>query len=116
MVIKRKVPCGTDNSGTYFVLAQAAHAWTVGAWQHFSMTIQTNGDGSVTLKVYDDDTGALITQGTDSGGTNANWSAGCTTPGHYLTAQYPPLTNAGAVGVRGDYDNFNFDDFTVTSF
>jgi hypothetical protein len=116
VVIKRKVPCGTDNSGTYFVLAQATHAWTAGAWQHFSMTIQTNGDGSVTLKAYDDDTGALITQGTDSGGTNPNWSAGCTTPGHYTTAQYPPITAAGAVGVRGDYDNFNFDDFTVASF
>jgi phage replication-related protein YjqB (UPF0714/DUF867 family) len=122
VVIKRKVPCGTDNSGTYFVLAQnslpsnVTHAWTVGIWQHFSMTIQTNGDGSVTLKLYDDDTGALITQGTDSGGTNPNWSSGCTTQGRYATAQYPPLTSAGAVGVRGDYDNFNFDDFTVTSF
>jgi hypothetical protein len=116
VVIKRKVPCGTDNQGTYFVLAQATHAWTVGTWQHFSMTIQTNGDGSVTLKVYDDDTHTLITQGTDSGGTNQNWSSGCTTQGHYSTAQYPPITAAGAVGVRGDFDNFNFDDFTVTSF
>jgi hypothetical protein len=116
VVIKRKVPCGTDNQGTYFVLAQATHAWTVGTWQHFSMTIQTNGDGSVTLKVYDDDTHTLITQGTDLGGTNQNWSSGCTTQGHYPTAQYPPITAAGAVGVRGDFDNFNFDDFTVTSF
>lgn len=116
VVIKRKVPCGNDNQGTYFVLAQATHAWTAGTWQHFSMTIQTNGNGSVTLKIYDDDTGALITQGTDSGGTNPNWSSGCATQGHYPTAQYPPITNAGAAGVRGDFDNFNFDDFTVTSF
>ncbi|HVG37775.1 MAG TPA: hypothetical protein VM870_00725 [Pyrinomonadaceae bacterium] len=116
VVIKRKVPCGTDNQGTYFVLAQAAHAWTAGTWQHFSMVIQTNGNGSVTLKVYDDDTGALITQGTDSGGTNPNWSAGCATQGHYSTAQYPPINAAGAVGVRGDFDDFNFDNFTVTAF
>lgn len=116
VIIKRKVPCGTDNEGIYFELAQAAHAWTTGTWQHFSMTVQTNGDGSVTLKVYDDDTGTLITQGTDTGGTNANWSSGCATPGRYPTAQYPPLVNAGAVGVRGDYDDFNLDDFTVTSF
>jgi len=116
VVIKRKVPCGPDNQGTYFVLAQATHAWTVGTWQHFSMTIQTNGDGTVTLKVYDDDTNTLITQGTDSGGTNPNWTVGCTTQGHYVTAQYPAITAAGSVGVRGDFDNFNFDDFIVTSF
>ncbi|MFL6337077.1 MAG: poly-gamma-glutamate hydrolase family protein [Pyrinomonadaceae bacterium] len=116
VIVKRKVPCGTDNQGTYFVLAQAARPWAAGTWQHFSMTVQTNGDGSVTLKVYDDDTGALITQGTDSGGTNPNWSSGCMTPGRYPTAQYPPLTSAGSVGVRGDYDNFNFDEFTVASF
>ncbi len=118
VVIKRKVPCGPDNQGTYIVLSQATHAWTVGSWQHLSMTIQTNGDGSVTLKLYDDDIdpNTPITQGTDSGGTNQNWTPGCTTQGHYPTAQYPPITAAGVVGVRGDYDNFNFDNFTVTSF
>ena len=118
VVIKRKVPCGSDNQGRYFVLAQATHAWTVGTWQHFSMTIQTNGDGSVTLKLYDDDSNpnTPIVQGTDAGGTNPSWSSGCTTPGHYPTAQYPPITAAGSVGVRSDFDNFNFDDFTVTSF
>ena len=80
------------------------------------MTIQTNGDGSVMLKVYDDDTNTLITQAIDSGGTNPNWTAGCVTQGHYGTAQYPPLTTAGSVGVRGDFDNFNVDNFIVTSF
>ena len=66
---------GTDNQGTYFVLTPAVtHAWTVGTWQHLSMTIQTNGNGTVTLKVYDNDTNTLITQGTDSGGTNPNWT------------------------------------------
>jgi hypothetical protein len=80
------------------------------------MTIQTNGNGTVTLKVYDDDTNTLITQGVDSGGTNPNWTSGCTAPGRYATAQYPPITAAGSVGVRGDFDNFNFDNFTVTSF
>ena len=118
VVIKRKVPCGTDNHGTYFVLSQTTHSWAVAIWQHFSIAIQTNGDGSVTLKLYDDDIdpNAPITQGTDSGGTNPNWTAGCTTQGHYPTAQYPPISAAGAVGVRGDFDNFNFDDFTVRSF
>lgn len=116
VIIKRKVPCGTDNQGTYFVLSKATHVWGAGTWQHFSATIQTNADGSVTIKVYDDDTNTLMTQGTDAGGTNPNWSTGCATQGHYATAQYPPITNAGGVGVRGDYDSFNFDDFTVASF
>ena len=50
VVIKRKVPCGPDNQGTYIVLSQATHAWTVGSWQHFSMTIQTNADGNMPLE------------------------------------------------------------------
>src|SRR5262249_48904427 len=58
-VIKRKVPCGSDNQGTYFVLSQGSvsssvsHVWTPGVWQHYSITIQTNADGSVTIKAYD---------------------------------------------------------------
>lgn len=122
VVLKRKVPCGTDNDGTYFVLKQngipasVTHAWAAGVWQHFSVTIQTNADGSVTLKVYDDDTNTLVTQGTDAGGSNTGWGLGCATPGHYPTAQYPPITAAGSVGLRGDFDNFNVDDFSVTAF
>jgi hypothetical protein len=119
VVIKRKVPCGNDNQGSYFVLGnEVTHAWTVGTWQHFSATVQTNADGSVTLKVYDDDVdpNTPIAQGTDSGGTNRSWGTNCPSSGYYPTAQYPPITSAGSAGVRGDFDNFNFDDFTVTSF
>lgn len=117
VVIKRKVPCGTDNSGTYFVLGSAKYDWAVGKTDHYSATIETNSDGSVTLKMYDDDksTTTPIVTGTDKGGTNPNWSSSCATPGHYSSAQYSPITAPGAVGVRGDYADFNFDNFIVSS-
>jgi hypothetical protein len=130
VVIKRKVPCGSSNNGHYEELKQPngqfahlLHPWTTGTWQHFSVTVQTNADGSVTLKVYDDDgdpnTPFLI--GTDTGGTNPEWPSQCPPPKdgqpqHYPTNQYPPLTAAGGVGVRGDFDDFNIENFTVTSF
>lgn len=116
VVLKRKVPCGSDNSGTYVVLGSAKYDWAVGKTDHYSATIENNADGSVTLKMYDDDksTTTPIVTGTDKGGTNPAWTSSCTTPGHYSSAQYSPITAAGAVGVRGDYSDFNFDDFTVS--
>jgi hypothetical protein len=118
VVIKRKVPCGGDNQGFYKELNQVTHAWTAGAWQHFSATIQTNSSGSVTIKVYDDDSdpNTPFLQATDGGNINTDWASGCITPGSYPTSQYPPLTAAGSVGVRGDFDDFNIDDFRVSSF
>jgi hypothetical protein len=118
-VIKRKVPCGNDNAGFYKDLTSpVTHAWSMGTWQHYSMTIQTNSDGSVTIKVYDDDSdpNTPFLQATDVGGTNLSWTSGCSTPGSYPTAQYPPITAAGSVGVRGDFDSFNFDDLRISSF
>lgn len=118
VVIKRKVPCGPSNDGFYKELAQVTRAWTAGTWQHFSATVQTNGDGSVTIKVYDDDSNpnAPFLEATDAGGANTSWTAGCVTPGSYPTSQYPPITAAGSVGVRGDFVNFSVDDFKVSSF
>jgi phage replication-related protein YjqB (UPF0714/DUF867 family) len=119
VVIKRKAPCGNDNGGFYKDLTSpVTHAWSVGTWQHYSVTIQTDSNGSATIKVYDDDNdpNTPFLQATDAGGTNASWTSGCATPGSYPTAQYPPITAAGSVGVRGDFDNFNFDDFRISSF
>jgi hypothetical protein len=119
VAIKRKVPCGNENGGFYKDLTSpVTHAWSVGTWQHYSVTIQTNSNGSVTIKVYDDDSdpNTPFLQATDAGGTNTSWTSGCVTPGSYPTAQYPPITVAGSVGVRGDFDNFNIDDFRISSF
>lgn len=118
VVIKRKVPCGGDNRGFYQDLNQITHPWSVGTWRHYSLTIQTNSDGSVTIKVYDDDSNpnTPFLEAIDGGNINPEWTSGCSTPGSYPTSQYPPLTSAGSVGVRGDFDNFSFDDFKVSSF
>jgi hypothetical protein len=119
VVIKRKVPCGNENAGFYKdLIVPVTHSWSVGTWQHYSMTIQTNSNGGVTIKLYDDDSdpNTPLVQATDAGGTNTSWTSGCATPGSYPTAQYPPIISAGSVGVRGDFDNFNIDDFRISSF
>ena len=56
----------------------------------------TNSNGSVTMRLLAG--GVLIVQATDSG-----------TGG-------PPITQPGSVGIRGDNDRFQFDDFSVTAF
>ena len=116
-VIKRKVPCGTDNDGTYFVLGSyVPHTFRTNAWSYYQVTIQTNLDRSVTIKLYDTavSTTKPVTTGTDRGGTNPKWSSSCSTPGRYNSAKYTPITQAGAVGIRGDYANFVFRDFSVS--
>jgi len=118
VAIKRKVPCGTDNSGTYFVLGKyVRHNFQPGAWNMYTATIQTNQDGSVTIKLYDDSdsTATPIDVGTDRGGTNPRWSTSCKTPGHYASPAYQPITAAGAVGVRGDYAEFEFTNFKIAA-
>ena len=94
-VIKKKVPGGPSNDGTYYTLASAAHAVPMSSWQAVRAEVVTNPDGSVTMRLLAG--GVLIVQATDSG-----------TGG-------PPITKPGAVGIRGDNDRFQFDDFTVTS-
>jgi hypothetical protein len=119
VVIKRKVPCGPDNDGTYFVLGSyVPHSFTPNAWSHYRATIQTDPGGSVTLNLYDTDASSVtpVITGTDRGGTNPNWSPSCTTPGHFSSAGYPPITNPGGIGIRGDYSNFVFRDLTVSAF
>jgi hypothetical protein len=95
VVIKKKVPGGPSNGGTYYTLASAGRPFVLGAVQAVRATVVTNPDGSVGIRIYRD--GVLVLQATDAG-----------TGG-------PPITRAGAVGIRGDNDEFRFDDFTVTS-
>lgn len=94
-VIKKKVPGGPYNGGTYYILASTTHSYPFDAWQSVKATVANNGNGSVTIKLYAQ--GSLVLQATDTGTGGA------------------PITHAGAVGIRGDNDNFQFDDFRVTS-
>jgi hypothetical protein len=117
VAIKRKVPCGDDNDGTYFVLGSyVPHDFHTNNWSHYEVTIQTNSDKSVTIKLYDTDTSRTqpVTTGTDRGGTNPSWTTSCRTAGHYSSNRYQPITGSGGIGIRGDYANFLFQDLAVS--
>lgn len=114
VVIKRKVPCGSDNSGTYVPLTRyIPHDFRTGVWNGYTATVRTARDGAVVIELFDQGKREPIAVGIDRGGKNPNWSPRCTTPGHYPSASYPPIRSAGAVGIRGDFANFEFRDFEV---
>ena len=115
VVIKRKVPCGDANDGTYVDLSELRpHPVRPGQWQHYTVTVSDADDGSVVLALYDDDVrpGQPVLTGVDRGGSNPNWTKACNTPGRYSSAAYPPL-RSGSIGVRGDYSDFSFSEVTV---
>lgn len=94
VLIKKKVPGGPTNGGTYYTLSSSvAHTVPYGSWQNLKATAKNNSDGSVTISLYAE--GVLLVSATDTG-----------TGG-------PPITAPGKTGLRGDNCNFNFDDFTV---
>ena len=96
VVIKKKCPGGPSNGGTYYTLAsKSGFAVPLGVWQDVAAGVVDNPDGSVTLRLWRE--GVLRIEVTDRG-------IGCST-----------LTGAGAVGIRGDNADFQFDDFTVHS-
>jgi hypothetical protein len=97
IVIKKKCPGGPSNGGTYLDLAKPLSNQPIpfGVWQKLAASIRDNTDGSVTISLSRN--GIALTSVTDHG-------VGC-----------PPIVAPGAVGVRGDNDNFGIDDFTVTT-
>lgn len=98
IVIKKKCLGGSENGGTYYELGSgeaSGYPIPFGVWQHIAASIQDNPDGSVTITMSRD--GTKLLSATDSG-------LGCA-----------PITAAGSVGVRGDNDDFNIDNFVVTA-
>lgn len=95
VVIKKKVPGGPSNDGTYYDLAPpVAHTVPYGQSQQVKATVQNNASGSVTIRLYAQ--GVLLVEATDAG-----------------TLGGPPITAPGATGIRGDNTNFEFDNFEV---
>ncbi len=94
VVIKKKVPGGPSNGGTYYQLAQGTLAVPYGAWQQVRATVRNEPGGAVTIQLYQND--RLLVSATDNGSIGG-----------------PPITAAGKVGIRGDNANFQFDDLTV---
>jgi phosphodiesterase/alkaline phosphatase D-like protein len=94
VIIKKKVPGGPSNGGTYYNLSDPK-PYTVpyNAWQEVRVTVKTNDDGSVTIRLFAD--GKLLVGATDTG------------------VGGPPITQSGRVGLRGDNANLMFEDYTV---
>ncbi len=94
-IIKKKVPGGPSNGGTYYDLGQSgSHPIPFGQWEHVRATIDTNANGSVIIQLYANDT--LVASAVDDGSIGG-----------------PPILSPGKVGIRGDNAEFEFDDFTV---
>ncbi len=95
VVIKKKVPGGVSNGGTYYNLSTYNIApFRLNSDARVRVEKRNNLDGSVTINAFV--RGVLIASATDYlGGIDGN-----------------PILSGG-VGIRGDYTNFTFDEFTA---
>jgi hypothetical protein len=92
--IKKKEPGGPSNGGTYYTLATGVAAVPIGEWQPVAAAVETLPSGGVRVSLY---RGLdLLLETVDDGRLGG-----------------PPITNPGAVGIRGDNCEFEFRDFRV---
>jgi hypothetical protein len=97
VIIKKKIPGGPSNGGTYYNLSPAIpFNVPYNAWQSVKATVKTNPNQSVTIQLFQQ--GQLLASATDTGAIGG-----------------PPITAAGRVGIRGDNANLKFDNFLVQS-
>lgn len=97
LAIKKKVPGGPSNGGTYYTLAMSQGQLAErGTATPVAAAVQTMPDGSVQISVLRPDGSAALTA-VDSGTGGA------------------PITSPGSVGLRGDNCEFFFDEFRVRS-
>jgi hypothetical protein len=94
IVMKKKVPGGTVNGGTYYTLATLNSVSVYGQWEQVRVSAVNNNEGGVELRLWLNN--RLRLQGIDNG-----------------VGDVPPITQPGRVGIRGDYTEFKFDNFTV---
>jgi hypothetical protein len=93
IMIQKKCAGSTE----YHILSQArpeGSEASIGEWEEVGGSIKNQPDGSVKITLVRH--GETVLEATDDG-------VGCA-----------PYTTAGRVGIRGDYTNFNADDFLVT--
>lgn len=95
VIIKKKVPGGPSNDGTYYnISAYRNFSVPYNQWQDLRLTIEDNPDGSVAIQAFVN--GVLIVGAVDDGSVGG-----------------PPIRAAGRIGVRGDNAEFKLDDFVV---
>jgi hypothetical protein len=95
IVIKKKVPGGTSSGGTYYTLGIANGTAVTGRWEQVKVSA-TNSGADVDLSVWLD--GRLRLRTVDNG-----------------IGDVAPIAQSGRVGLRGDYAEFMFRAFAVTS-
>jgi hypothetical protein len=115
LYVKRKVPCGQTNSGTYVTIGIAkSYPWPMGEWRSFRIEVSRNIDDTVTITLFDG-AGNVLHVATDRGGPNPATSS-CTLPEKYPGATYKPIRVPLAIGFRGDCSDFQVDDVRVVAF
>lgn len=94
-VIKKKIPGGPSNGGTYYnISAYRPFAIPYNQWQALRVVTEDNLDGTVSIQAYIN--GVLVVGGVDTGAVGG-----------------PPIRSAGKIGLRGDNTEFKVDDFSV---
>jgi hypothetical protein len=94
LVIKKKVPGGPSDGGTYYTLGTADGTAAAGRWEQVKVSA-TNSGANVVLRAWLD--GKNVLTATDDG-----------------IGDTAPISQPGRVGLRGDYTEFMFRSFTVT--
>lgn len=94
VVIRKKVPGGTQNGGTYYdVGGRAKRPISFGDRQRVTVRVRDELDGSVGFRLRIDGRTVLTARDAGVGGA--------------------PLRGGGRIGIRGDNDNFLVDDLRV---
>jgi hypothetical protein len=96
VVIKKKVPGGPSNGGTYHNLTPLMdYSVPYGKWQKIRATVRNLSDGSVGIKLFAD--GKILLSAKDDG------------------VGGKPIRSPGKVGIRGDNADLKFDNFIITT-
>jgi hypothetical protein len=93
LVVKKKLPGGDVNGGTYHTLAQVRYKVPYGVWQTFTVRIGDPRPGAVDIAIADA-TGPVLSTVDDGRGS-------------------PVIDRPGAIGLRGDNCEFEFANLTV---
>lgn len=94
IVIKKKVPGGSADGGTYYTLATVNGSRVAAKWEQVRVSAVNNSEGGVEILLWLN--GRIRLKGVDNG-----------------VGDVPPITQPGRVGLRGDYTEFEFNHFTV---
>ena len=96
VVIKKKVPGGPSNGGTYYDLSTFnKYKVPYDKWQKISATIKNETNGSVSIELFANGKSVAKAEDTGKGGA--------------------PITAPGKVGIRADNSDLQFKNFTVNS-